>query len=363
MGGRYALLTEGAEYDIEDVLAKKIGTDKLFGFTKQEDGSYVSKPSASVYPKAQWFDAMVNNGWNFADFYGNDDMYHWRARNCYFNKKDPSVEYSRYINARLLPVIKEIERMVVSLPKKVSAMVDYSTLWVMVSPDNGICVICKRIDSYRCVKTVFFTGLRKYGRITPKTKDELRKKRLEPLRKYHEEERKRKERERELQLEAEAEKRRIEAETKKKEAEEKRLKAEAEKKFKDRYPVGYELINYIYRKYFLSVNNFLDIDTIYVLWGHGHWHEMAVQFRDGKLYFTNMVVDDIKIQDIMKDVSERFGVKEYYDYNTDWGFKGKPEDRYGKEPHTDFDVYEEEWTEPDRFGRRSRILHKKANKK
>jgi hypothetical protein len=71
-----------------------------------------------------------------------------------------------------------------------------------------------------------------------------------------------------------------------------------------------------------------------------------------------MSIDVIDIQDIMKDVSKKFGIDAYYEYDSDWYIKDDAS-MYGTEPITDFDKWEEEWSEPDRYYTSHRTLKRK----
>ena len=352
--------------DIEDVLAKKIGIDKLFRFTRQDDGSYVSKPMDKVYPSSGVFQAMMDNSWTFIDLYRNDDLNMYRARRCYFNGEDPKETFkgSKYKVSHVTPVYNELVSTINSLPNVLKDMISIDTVWMVISPDKGICMICEKVD-YRYVMRIFFTGLRNYGRISSKTKDILRKKRLasinkkraatNAIRKAEEEEYNKREAEREAERQAKEEEKRI-----KKEEDERKYREEVDA-WKKSNPKDAEIIQYIYDTYYNNNmhSSSLKKNKIYDVQGKYRISQIPVQIVDGKLYFDPMFIDVIDIQDIMKDVSKKFGIDAYYEYDSDWNIKDDVS-RYGTKPITDFDEWEEEWSEPDRFFLSHRTLKKKS---
>ena len=135
-----------------------------------------------VYPSSGVFQAMMDNSWTFIDLYRKDDLNMYRARRCYFNGEDPKETFkgSKYKVSHVIPVYNELVSTINSLPNVLKDMISIDTVWMVISPDKGICMICEKVD-YRYVMRIFFTGLRNYGRISSKTKDILRKKRLAPI--------------------------------------------------------------------------------------------------------------------------------------------------------------------------------------
>ena len=351
-----------APTDIEDVLAKKIGIDKLFRFIKQDDGSYISKPMSKVYPSSGVYQAMIDHSWTFLDLYRKEDLNMMRARRCYFNNEDPKDVFgdSKYKLKHMQPVYNELVSKIKALPDEIRDIVDGSVYWLMLSPDKGICMVCYK-DKYDYVMRIFFTGIRSYGHITSKTRDILRKKRegeankkreaTNAARKKEEEEYRKFREKKDAERKAEEDKK-----AREKEEEERKWKEEVEA-FKRDHPKDAELIQYIFDTYFKNHwKPVLKKNKICEPQGKYNVIQTPVQVVDGKLYFDPMAIDIIDIQNIMKDVSKKFDVGEYYEYDSDWYAKG---DRFGKEPHTDFDKYEEEWSEPDRFFISHRTLKEK----